>query len=188
MNAENQSPKEKAVQSKVVNEPLMNNFIGKDKREYDIEFIEEYESRMEQVIPVLYVDDVAQYKPIIAIIRYEGTEIGEICIEEKWFKYDEDPGEEPEYFMEYCKCDERIRKKIPSIGSSGCGCIHGEIKKEHRRNGIGTFVIEQLRKLGYEPCPDEECGEYGEGWVEFWKSQGYTTLDGDPIEEYLPSY
>tara|TARA_B100000282_G_C31695719_1_gene473725 strand:+ start:501 stop:1106 length:606 start_codon:yes stop_codon:yes gene_type:complete len=172
-------------------------FVGKDGRRYEITIIEERkEKRHDTVRKQEY--DPAYYEPIEAIIWFEGKIVGRILIQEKWYCSGTLAGHGHIYDLG-CECEHaEVGRQISlrpigffETGNIGCGCIHGEINDEHRRNGIGTFVIEQFKRAGYAPCPDESCGlpyGYGEGWIEFWKNRGLKEINNTPIEQLVPSY
>ena len=163
-------------------------FVGRDERKYEIAITEEVvprEKKLNEGEPT----DVFYYYPIIATIRFQGKEIGSIVIQEKW------EGDTWQGELQYgigCDCF-NVGNWSPNItekplGPNGCGCIHGWIDEKHRRNGIGTFVIEQFKKTGYDPCPDTACSAFGDGWIEFWKDRGLKEINGTPIEQLVPSY
>lgn len=175
-------------------------FVGKDGRRYEITIIEEREEKRYDIVRKQECDP-AYYEPIEAIIWFEEKIVGRILIQEKWYCSGTLMGQGRIYDLG-CECELAVRGYSKAqiglrpngffeTGNIGCGCIHGQINDEHRRNGIGTFVIEQFKRAGYAPRPDESCGlpyGYGEGWIEFWKNRGLKEINGIPVEQLVPSY
>lgn len=156
-------------------------FFGKDGRKYWI-VVSQSASR-HAAIKDGSESEIIEHIPIKAEISWLGFgkkrcpghigfDVGTIFIEEQWiWEGEPNVAGASDVAVLNCFCPHQ-HDECPETGPSVCGCIHGELNEEHRRNGIASFVLKQFEMAGFIPCPDEKTTLPDEGgWREFWAAR-----------------